>query len=91
VFTKGSSYAIQLCSRGTNANDMIITLFDSKRNRLGSSKLDGELVRSISYTCYSTGIYYMQYSFENSTTYYGESVLSFSKTHADEEKGGPHQ
>jgi hypothetical protein len=36
-------------------------------------------LKTLVYNCDTTSIYYMQYTFEKSTTFYAESVLAFHK------------
>jgi hypothetical protein len=79
VFTKGTQYMINICSPQESADGIIINLFDSKRNRVATSSVDGQVASAIAFPCNSTGIYYISYSFEQSSQYCGGSALGFSK------------
>ena len=79
VFTKGTQYMINVCSSGEAPDGIVINLFDSKRNKVATSSIDGQLARAIAFPCNATGIYYISYSFEGSSQYCGGSALGFSK------------
>ena len=79
VFTKGTNYMINICAPGTNTDGIVVSLFDSNRNKVASSKLNGQFVSAIQYPCANTGIYYIQYSFDGSTGYCGGSALGFKR------------
>lgn len=78
VFTKGTQYMINVC--GQNSNGIIVTLYDSKRNKVASSKVDDQYISAIAYPCNNTGIYYIQYSFDDTTSApCGGSALGFKR------------
>lgn len=79
VFTKGTQYMINICAAGAETDGIIVSLFDSNRNRVASSKVNGQFISAIAYPCNTTGIYYIQYSFDGSTTYCGGSALGFKR------------
>ena len=79
VFTKGTQYMINICSPGETVDGIIINLFDSRRNRVATSSIDGQVASAIAFPCNATGIYYISYSFESSLQYCGGSALGFSK------------
>lgn len=79
VFTKGTQYYINLCANGNASDGIIVSLFDSNRNQVASSKIDNQLVNAIAFPCNSTGIYYIQYTFDNSSKYCGGSALGFKR------------
>lgn len=79
VFTKGTQYMINICGLENTPDGIVINLFDSKRNRVATSSMEGQLLRAIAFPCNSTGIYYISYSFEGSSQYCGGSALGFSK------------
>jgi hypothetical protein len=76
VFTKGTQYMINLCTGGTG---LIVSLFDSARNKVATSKVNGEHTTAIVYPCNATGIYYIEYSFDGATTKCGGSALGFKR------------
>ena len=79
VFTKGTQYMINLCANGTATDGLVVSLFDAKRNKLATSKVNGEFVTAIAYPCNATGIYYIQYTFDGSTAKCGGSALGFKR------------
>lgn len=79
VFTKGTQYMINICAAGTNTDGIVVSLFDSNRNKVASSKVNGQFISAIAYPCNTTGIYYIQYTFDGSTSYCGGSALGFKR------------
>jgi hypothetical protein len=79
VFTKGTQYMINICSPGQSTDGIIVSLFDSNRNKVASSKINGQFISAIAYPCNTTGIYYIQYTFDGSTSYCGGSALGFKR------------
>jgi hypothetical protein len=79
VFTKGTQYMINLCANGEGTDGIVVNLYDSNRNRVASSKVNGQFISAIAYPCNNTGIYYIQYTFDNSSAYCGGSALGFKR------------
>ncbi|MEQ8423071.1 MAG: hypothetical protein RIA63_00075 [Cyclobacteriaceae bacterium] len=79
VFTKGTQYMINLCAGGNGPDGLVVSLFDSQRNKVASSKVNGQFISAIAYPCNATGIYYIQYTFDGSATYCGGSALGFKR------------
>lgn len=79
VFTKGTQYMINICAGGQNTDGIVVSLFDSNRNKVASSKFNGQFLQAIAYPCATTGIYYIQYTFDGSTSYCGGSALGFKR------------
>ncbi len=79
VFTKGTQYMINLCGEGNDADGIVVSIYDSKRQKLGSSVYKGQHLTAIAYPCNSTGIYYITYTFEESNKYCGGSALGFKR------------
>lgn len=79
VFTKGAQYMISICADGTNTDGIVVSLFDSNRNKVGTSKVNGQIFGTITYPCNTTGIYYIQYTFDGSTKNCGGSALGFKR------------
>jgi hypothetical protein len=79
VFTKGTQYMINICAGGANTDGIVVSLFDSNRNKVASSKVNGQFIQAIAYPCNTTGIYYIQYTFDGSTSYCGGSALGFKR------------
>jgi hypothetical protein len=79
VFTKGTQYMINICAAGTATDGIVVSLYDSNRNKVASSKASGQFLTAIAYPCNTTGIYYIQYTFDGSTGYCGGSALGFKR------------
>jgi hypothetical protein len=79
VFTKGTQYMINICAAGQATDGIVVSLFDSNRNKVASSKVNGQFISAIAYPCNTTGIYYIQYTFDGSTGYCGGSALGFKR------------
>ncbi len=79
VFTKGTEYMINICSPGQSTDGIAVSLFDGNRNMVASSKLNDQYVSAIVYPSKTTGIFYIQYTFEGSTSYCGGSAMGFKR------------
>lgn len=79
VFTKGTQYMINLCAEGSNTDGLVVSLYDSQRNKVASSKVNDQFISAIAYPCNATGIYYIQYTFDGSASYCGGSALGFKR------------
>lgn len=79
VFTKGTQYMINICAAGTGTDGIVVSLFDSNRNKVATSKINGQFIQAIAYPCNTTGIYYIQYTFDGSTSNCGGSALGFKR------------
>lgn len=79
VFTKGTQYMINLCANGAATDGIVVSLFDSNRNKVASSKINGQFVSAIAYPCNATGIYYIQYTFDGAGGKCGGSALGFKR------------
>jgi hypothetical protein len=79
VFTKGTQYMINLCAGGANTDGIVVSLFDSGRNKVATSKINGQFISAIAYPCNATGIYYIQYTFDGSASKCGGSALGFKR------------
>ncbi len=79
VFTKGTQYMINLCANGAATDGIVVTLFDSGRNKVATSKINGQFISAIAYPCNATGIYYIQYTFDGSSGKCGGSALGFKR------------
>lgn len=79
VFTKGTQYMINLCAGGTATDGLVVSLYDAKRNKVATSKVNGEFISAIAYPCNATGIYYIQYTFDGPSAKCGGSALGFKR------------
>jgi hypothetical protein len=79
VFTKGTQYMINVCASGGSTDGIVVSLFDSGRNKVATSKINGQFLSAIAYPCNATGIYYIQYTFDGSSAKCGGSALGFKR------------
>ncbi len=79
VFTKGTQYMINICAATQPTDGIVVSLFDSNRNKVATSKVNGQYIQAIAYPCNTTGIYYIQYTFDGSANYCGGSALGFKR------------
>mgnify|MGYP006266950665 CR=1 FL=1 len=79
VFSKDTDYRIRIASKDGGANGIIATLYDSKRNQVGTSFINKKFLNGITYKCEATGIYYLKFEFRDSKNYCGAAVLGFHR------------
>lgn len=79
VFSKGTSYQIQITSADGNASGIVGTLYDPERKKLASNYFDGKFFAGLRYECKSTGIYYLSFTFLDTETYCGAAVMGFKR------------
>ena len=79
VFASGTQYMINVCAPGESSDGIVVSLYDSKRNKVGSSVHNGEKLSAFIYPCNTTGIYYITYTFGGSASYCGGSALGFKR------------
>lgn len=79
VFAKGTQYFVSICSAGEDPDGIVLNLYDSERNKVGSTLVDGNNSKGIIYPCNSTGIYYITFTFNNSENHCGGAVLGFKR------------
>ena len=63
--------------------EVVATLYDSKRKELGTNKHHKNFVHVIQHKCEKTGIYYITFTFEDEEEYCGAAVLGFAKHEAE--------
>lgn len=78
-FAKGTQYLINICTPDRGTDGIVVSLYDSKRNKVASSKIENKFISSLDYQCNSSGIYYIQYTFDGSKSYCGGSALAFKR------------
>lgn len=79
VLTKGTQYALNVCTPASGSDGIVMTLFDQTRNQIASSKINNQFLTQLAFSCGATGIYYIQYTFEGSANYCGGSVLAYKR------------
>jgi len=78
-FAKGTQYMVNICSADGGNQGLVVTLYDASRKQLATSVMNGQQLSAIVFNCQSTGIYYITYTFDNSTSYCGGSALGFKR------------
>lgn len=79
VFAKDTSYQITITGQDGEADGLISTLYDAKRNKIISSYYNSKFLDTWTYKCASTGIYYLSFTFKDSKSYCGAAVLGFKR------------
>jgi hypothetical protein len=76
VLTKGTQYMLNLKDGNQST---VVTLYDAKRNKVASNKISGTVAPAIAFSCGSTGIYYITYTFESASDRCAGSTLGFKR------------
>jgi len=79
VFMKGTQYMINLCTSGSVSDGVEVTILDKNLNKVASNKINGQYVSAIAYPCNASGIYYIQYTFDEKSSLCGGSALGFKR------------
>ncbi len=79
VFSKDTQYSINICADGSNTDGIIVNMYDSNRRQVATNFANGKFYDGLDYPCSATGIYYITFTFENSTKHCGGSVLGFKR------------
>lgn len=81
IFRQNSTYLINIANKDPELRGIKLELFDSNRNLIGTSYDDkGKKFRpGLGYTCASTGVYYLTFSFDGSKDYCAAAVLLLKK------------
>lgn len=78
IFSHGTKYMIALSNHDAHNKGFYLTIYDSNKKQVISSHLDGKYFPAIQFTCKSTGIYYMRFSFDSSP-HCGVGVLGMKR------------
>jgi len=79
VFSKDTNYSLNIESEGESTDGIVVSMYDSHRNRVATNFVDGNFFGGVQYPCKATGIYYITFTFEESLSYCGGSVLGFKR------------
>ncbi len=79
VFSKDTEYFLNVCSENNDADDIIVTIYDSNRKVVSTNYVNNKFFPAIIFACKSTGIYYITYTFNKSPKLCGGSVLAFRR------------
>lgn len=78
VFSKDTDYFLNVCSEGDD-NDIIVTIYDANRKVASTNYVKNKFFPAIIFSCKSTGIYYISFTFSNNPAGCGGSVLAFRR------------
>ncbi|MGF1635455.1 MAG: hypothetical protein ACFCUU_00170 [Cyclobacteriaceae bacterium] len=79
VFSKDTQYFLNLCSSSDGTDGIVVTMYDSNRQMVSTNFMNGKFYPGIVYPCNATGIYYITFTFQDSKTHCGGSVLGFKR------------
>ncbi len=79
VFSRDTKYALNIHAGGENTDGIVVSMYDANRQRVATNFVDGNFFAGIQYPCKATGIYYITFTFEESESYCGGSVLGFNR------------
>ena len=78
VLTKGTQYILNLKDKNA-APATVVTLYDAQRNKIATNKIGSTIAPAIAFSCSSTGIYYITYTFEPASERCAGSTLGFKR------------
>ncbi len=79
VFSKDTEYFLNVCSQGNDSDQVIVTIYDSNRKVASTNYVNNKFFPAIIFSCKSTGIYYITFTFNKSPDVCGGSVLAFRR------------
>ena len=79
VLEQGTTYQFAVSGANGEPHGIEMTLYDSQRNKLGSSVYNGEYLSGFAYKVRSVGIYYLSFTFTNTSSYCGGAVVAMMK------------
>jgi hypothetical protein len=79
VFSKDTQYFLNICNPGNDTDGIVVTMYDSKRQMVSTNFANGKYYSGLVYPCNATGIYYITFTFQNSASHCGGSVLGFKR------------
>lgn len=77
VMNSDTQYALHIVSAEGNANGIIATLYDAQRTELATSNVNNKFFQSWTFTCKTTGVYYLVFNFKDSQNYCGGAIMGF--------------
>ena len=79
VLAKDTDYYISTCESGQISDQIVVTIYNSKRKKIKSNSEGGTIASSLTFNCKTTGVYYITYTHEESKAFCGLSAVSFKK------------
>ncbi len=77
VLTKDTDYLIRLCTENDSLNSIVLNIFDQNRKNVASNMSDSILNTVMNFQSGLTGIYYLQFSAQDSSSFCAGSILGF--------------
>jgi hypothetical protein len=78
VFSKDTDYFLNVCSEG-DEDGIIVTIYDANRKIASTNYANNKFYPAIIFSCKSTGIYYISYTFNKNPGSCAGSVLAFKR------------
>jgi hypothetical protein len=78
IFSHGTKYMIALSNNDVNTKGFYLTIYDTNKKEISSSYVDGKYFSAVQFTCKSTGVYYMKFSFDGKN-HCGVGVLGMKR------------
>ncbi len=79
ILSKDTNYSFTMNTKDGGSNGMIFSLFDQNRNKVVSNFVNNKFFTGIQYKCNSTGIYFINFTFQDSRSHCGAAVLAFRR------------
>ncbi|NJO00557.1 MAG: hypothetical protein HC880_01735 [Bacteroidia bacterium] len=79
IFSQGTHYMIALANHKTDAEGVFIRIYDAEKHEIVSSLVSGKYYPAVAFTCKRTGIYQLQFAFENTSKYCAAGVLGMKR------------
>lgn len=77
-FAKGTDYMINLCPQA-GVEGLVVTLYNHKRVEMATNVIDGQFATAIVFSCQTTGLYYITYTFDKSSSDCGGFVIGLKE------------
>ena len=79
VLSKGNLYRMVVSSKDGEANGIVMSVYDAKKKLIVTNEIDNEQRRVRTFKVPANGIYYITFTFNNSSSYCGLSRLGVKK------------
>ena len=79
IFSKDVQYILNICTGSTDTDGIILTIFNAGRETMASTVVKDGVSSELEFNCNKTGIYYLTFTFQDSSSSCGGCILSFKK------------
>ena len=82
IFTQGCTYLVAIAGKDENNKGLVLTVYDSNHKAVGTNH-PGETNKYLSgvkYSCNTSGIYYLSFTFDSNKEKCAAGVLSFQRS-----------